>query len=184
MTDYTVNAKRSLSDVKRKIKLHLMPFFGGRKMAAISTADVRAYVAQRQAVTVRPDGTDKAGAANAQINRELAILKRAFRLATQAGKLLLRPHIPMLREDNVRQGFFEAEAFEAMRGHLPVDLRGIVTLRASEPLEARSPVLRPAPRLEPASRVHRGGAPISDRPPERGPQAPEAHPPFPGYRRW
>ena len=55
------------------------------------------------------------GASNAEINRELAALKRMYTLAMQAGKLLHRPHIPMLDERNVRQGFFEREQFEAVR---------------------------------------------------------------------
>jgi len=48
-------------------------------------------------------------------------------LAIQAGKLLHRLHIPMLREDNVRQGFFERDQFEDVRRHLAPQLRGIVT---------------------------------------------------------
>ena len=43
--------------------------------------------------------------------RELTILKRIFSLAMQAGKLLHKPHIPLLREDNVRTGFFEPEQY-------------------------------------------------------------------------
>jgi integrase len=127
INDYRVNQKRSLDDVERKIKLHLMPFFGWRRMSTITTADVRAYVGQRQADTTLDDGTTKPGAANAQINRELAILKRAFRLAVQAGKLLTMPHVPMLAENNVRTGFFEEDAFTAMRAHLPADLQGLAT---------------------------------------------------------
>ena len=44
------------------------------------------------------------------------MLKRMFTLAVQAGKLHGKPHIPMLREDNVRRGFFETAQFEAVRG--------------------------------------------------------------------
>lgn len=53
---------------------------------------------------------------NAEINRELTALKRMFTLAMQAGKLLHRPQIPMLQEDNVRTGFFEADQFASVRG--------------------------------------------------------------------
>ena len=49
-----------------------------------------------------------------------------FSLAVQAGKLHGKPHIPMLREDNVRTGFFEAEQFEAVCRHLPVPLCSVV----------------------------------------------------------
>jgi len=33
----------------------------------------------------------------------------------------------LLREDNVRQGFFEREAFDSVRAHLPAALRPLVT---------------------------------------------------------
>jgi integrase len=118
VADYKVNGKRTLRDVEHRIQLHLEPFFGGQKMASLTTDRVTAYVAHRQ----------EEGAANATINRELAILKRSFRLAVQAGKLMHRPHIPMLREDNVRRGFFEQDEFEDVRDALPEYLRGVVTL--------------------------------------------------------
>jgi integrase len=60
--------------------------------------------------------------------RELSALKRMFTLAIQAGKLLQRPHIPMLVERNVRKGFFERAQFEAVRHRLPPTYQGLVTL--------------------------------------------------------
>jgi integrase len=118
LNDYETNGKRALEHVKRRVELALKPWFGGRRMASISTADVRAYVKHRQ----------EAGAANATINRELAALKRMFSLAMQAEKLMHRPYIPMLREDNVRRGFFEREQFESVREHLPEPVQPIVTV--------------------------------------------------------
>jgi len=117
LTDYKVNGKRSLEHVTRRVDQHLKPTFGGRRMAGITTTDVRAYIDKRQ----------EEYTANASVNRELAALKRMYSLAIQAGKLLHRPHIPMLREDNVRQGFFERPAFESMRAHLPADVQPIAT---------------------------------------------------------
>ena len=67
-----------------------------------------------------------AGASNAEINRELALLKRMFTLAIQGGTLLYRPHIPMLREDNVRVGFFEREQFESTLANLPAEIQPII----------------------------------------------------------
>jgi integrase len=128
VTDYRVNGKRTLSKVEGIITNHLEPFFGGRRMAAITTAGIRSYVASRQAPVMRDDGTEKPGAASASINRELALLKRAFRLAQQDGKLLHAPHIPMLQEHNVRQGFFEREEFEDVRAALPQALHGVATV--------------------------------------------------------
>ena len=117
LTEYRVNGRRSIGGVTRRVEKGLRPFFGGRRMADLTTAHVRAFVAERQ----------KAGIANATINRELAALKRAFTLAVRAGKLLTKPHIEMLREDNARQGFFEREHFEAVRRNLPATVRPVVT---------------------------------------------------------
>lgn len=61
---------------------------------------------------------------NGEINRELTILKRAFSLAIQAGKLMMKRYIPLLKENNVRKGFFEREQFEALLAHLPEPVQG------------------------------------------------------------
>jgi integrase len=62
-----------------------------------------------------------------EINRELTVLKRMFSLAIEAGKLHHKPHFAMLREDNVRVGFFESEQYEAVLAHLPEGMRPAVT---------------------------------------------------------
>jgi integrase len=117
VNDYEVNRKRSLAGLKRRIKRHLQPVFGGKRLIAISTSDIRAYAAGRQSE----------GAANATINRELSALKRMFSLAVQAGKLHAKPYIPMLAENNTRRGFFEPAQFEAVKTRLPEALQGVVT---------------------------------------------------------
>jgi integrase len=150
--EYRVNRRRSIDELERRIDLHLMPFFQGRRMATITAAEVRRYIDQRQADTivvqkarrlVRPgrgrqpkDGRRpptiievpevRRGVSNAEINRELTALKRIFSLAIENGKLLHRPHIPMLTENNVRTGFFEADEFRAVEAHLPPELRPVV----------------------------------------------------------
>jgi integrase len=144
LNDYRTNGKRSTDSLEQKIHLHLQPWFGGRRMTSITTSDIRAYVAKRQGDTEiihRPytitlkNGTVRqvperrrpiAGVSNAEINRELTILKRIFSLAIQAEKLLHKPHIPLLREDNTRTGFFEREHFDSVRGHLPASLGPVV----------------------------------------------------------
>jgi integrase len=116
--EYEINGRRSLVGLRVRLKLGLTPFFSGRRMTSITMSDVRAYVLERQ----------KAGAANATINRELAALKRMFTLARQAGKLLMAPYIAMLEERNARQGFFERDLFEEVRSHLPEAVRPVVTV--------------------------------------------------------
>lgn len=130
--DYKINGKKTHRQVERRIALHLEPYFGGRRLVSISSADARSYIAHRQ----------DEGAANATVNRELAILRRAFRLAEQSGKVLHRPHIPTLREDNARQGFFERDQFEALRWALPQELRGVVSLAYFSAWRIKSEILR------------------------------------------
>ena len=50
--------------------------------------------------------------ADSTINRTLAALKRMFHLATECTppKVQFVPHIPTLKENNVRTGFVETEA--------------------------------------------------------------------------
>jgi hypothetical protein len=55
---------------------------------------------------------------NGEINRELTRLKRICNLARQNGKLTHVPYIPMLKERNVRTGFFEREQMEPVLAHL------------------------------------------------------------------
>src|SRR5690606_29904985 len=91
ITDYEVNGMRSIGVLKRRITLHLAPWFGGRRMATISSADVRASIAHRQAQRIvtrkahhakGPDGEwieipeETRPVSNAEINRELTTLKR------------------------------------------------------------------------------------------------------------
>src|SRR5207244_4442665 len=67
-----------------------------------------------------------ARASNGSINRELTALKRMFNLAVQAGKLVSKPYIPLLKENNVRKGFFEPEQFRSVKQHLPVHMQPVV----------------------------------------------------------
>ena len=115
LTDYRVNKKRSLRTVTLRVKKHLVPYFGGRRLATITPPLVRQYIAKRQA----------GGASNATINRDLVTLKRMFTLAVQGGKLMTRPYIPLLKESNVRKGFFEREQLQNVANHLPSHMRGI-----------------------------------------------------------
>jgi integrase len=117
MTNYRINKRRSLDAIERRFRKHVIPFFGGRRAASITTSDVERFIQSRQ----------EAGASNAEINRELAALKRGFCLGIQAGKLISKPHIPTLQEDNVRTGFFERQQFDTIWKHLPKELQPVAT---------------------------------------------------------
>lgn len=116
LNDYWVNNKRARKNAERYVRL-LGEYFGKCRMANITTADVRAYTAKRQ----------EQGVSNATINRELAALKRMFTLGLQSEKILRRPHIPILAEGNIRQGFFSEVDFLALQEVLPKQLKPVVT---------------------------------------------------------
>ena len=126
-TEYTVNRRASLDEAERRIRLHLLPFFRGMRMSDITPAHVRAYIAHRQQVGIlRRDGSRRANVSDAEINRELALLKRMFRLAVQTEKLIRAPHIPMLEERNTRAGFFEPDHLAAVLRQLPAPLQPVI----------------------------------------------------------
>jgi len=110
LSDYRRQGFRSLRDVERHVR-RLAEHFAGWRAIAITTVAVNAYIDRRR----------DEGAANATINRETGVLRRAFRLAVKM-KLLSenhRPTIEQLLEDNARQGFLEPADFAALCTHLP-----------------------------------------------------------------
>jgi integrase len=116
VNDYRANGRRSIYDLQRRIRKHLLPFFGKRRAGAISTSDARRFIVERQ----------EAGASNGEINRELATLKRAFSLGIESEKIFHKPHIPLLEENNVRVGFFEHDQFEGFVKYLSEHVRPVV----------------------------------------------------------
>lgn len=107
--DYRINELRSLGDVEARWRLHLKPFLGSVPAAQLDSRLLERYVDRRR----------EEHASNATINRELACLKRMYRLAYQASPPRVQsvPHFPHLREDNVRQGFVTPEQFARLVAH-------------------------------------------------------------------
>ena len=117
INDYAINGKKSKPDLERRINLHLTPVFQGRPLNSITTGDARAFAARRL----------DAGASPAEINRELATLKRAFRLAVENGRYHGRvPKIPMLKESAPRSGFFDDAMVDAVIDQLAPALQPVV----------------------------------------------------------
>ena len=132
LLDYKINGKR-YDWAELVVRVHLRPFFGSTKASKVGTDQIRAYIAARQEKQVRtmPGGKKRVvqPAANATINRELALLRRSFNLGRMATppKIASTPFIPMLAENNVRKGFFEHDAFLAVRQALPEEVRPVIT---------------------------------------------------------
>ena len=137
INDFVANKKQSEDVLRRRIRLHLMPFFGDRRLISITTMDVTAFVAKRQQDTIVSrkaqivDGVAleelTRPVSNAEINRELQVLKRIFSLAMESGRIAQKPTIKMLQEAPPRSGFFERDQYDAVLKHLPSEIRPIIT---------------------------------------------------------
>jgi integrase len=117
LNDYQVNQRKSLWRAELSVN-HLKEFFGGLKACNVDTALIRRYIKQRQID----------GARNATINRELAALRRMFRLAEQDDRIPRVPHFPMLEERNVRTGFLEHHQYQKLRDALRAYLKPILIM--------------------------------------------------------
>ena len=113
--DYRANGRRSLKRIEGALK-HLRGFFGDHFALDITSDRITSYIKWRQ----------DEGAAAATINRELAALRRAFRLAARAGKVALRPEVSMLRENNRRKGFFEPSQYDTLVQNMPDYLKPVI----------------------------------------------------------
>jgi len=118
LTDYRINERKSMIRAERSVN-HLKRSFEGFKVTDITTPRINCHIEMRIAE----------GAENGTINRELAALKRIFNLGARQTppKVDRVPFIPMLKENNVRKGFFEDGEFQALRKALPSYLQGFVT---------------------------------------------------------
>jgi len=115
LTDYEVNGRPSIKRLSFSIS-QLRNIFGDYNAMDITHDRILSYIKLRK----------DAGAENATINRELAALKRMFNLGKRALKVGQPPYIPMLKEDNVRKGFFEYPEYQAFLDHLPTYLQPVM----------------------------------------------------------
>lgn len=100
------------------MRVHLRPAFGSLVAAHLGTDALRNYVAKRL----------KAKAAHGTINRELALLRRAFNLGHRATppKVIRVPRFELLKEAPPRKGFLEIAQYRALMAELPDHLKAVV----------------------------------------------------------
>jgi integrase len=117
LADYRLRKRRDVATVEWRYKAHVEESLGRIQASRLTGAQIRAYVEDRR----------KGGASDATINRELAIIRRAFTLAMREDPPLVRraPHFPKLEEDNARQGFLEPEQYEKLLEELPLRLKAL-----------------------------------------------------------
>lgn len=113
--DYRMNERSSIGHVERRLKLHLIPALGEIRAVEFGTSNIKKYKSDRR----------REGGSNASINRELAIVKRAFHLAVASDppRVARMPSIAMLEENNVRKGFLEHDDYRKLRDELPQESR-------------------------------------------------------------
>jgi integrase len=113
--DYQLSKRKSVGRLATALKA-LEATFGGTLARTITLDRLTVYANERL----------ESGHASATVRYELAVLRRAFRLAQRAGKAICPP-FPAISVSNTRKGFFEREDFEAVRAHLPNELQRVVT---------------------------------------------------------
>jgi integrase len=108
---------RDVNHVEYRYASNIEPLLGRLPAARFGQAQVRQYIESRRG----------AGASDATINRELAIVRRGFKLGAREDPPLVhrQPAIPVLAETNVRQGFLEQEQYEKLLEELPASLKAL-----------------------------------------------------------
>lgn len=114
--DYLAKGKRSIHDVKDRIKNHILaehsPLLSQRALSLCYDQSIlRSYVSWRK----------EQGAANASVNYELSLIRRGFSL--NKNQISVLPIFPMLKVDNARKVFFSEEEYTLLCNNLPDDVR-------------------------------------------------------------
>lgn len=117
LDDNRLRGLRDAQHVQWRYEANIAPMLGRLLTSRFGPSQIRHYVTARRT----------AGASNATINRELAIIRRGFKLGTFEEPPLVQRQviIPMLAEDNVRQGFLEQHQYERLLEELPYGLKAL-----------------------------------------------------------
>jgi len=143
LRDYRINNKKSLMRAEISSK-NLLAEFNEILVSKITTSMIDMYIDKRMKSScgscnenfVGRDvclycGSEnvKNGVVSATVNRELSALKRMFKLGAENTPPLVGniPKINMLKENNIRTGFFEHGEFLEVRSQLPDYLKPVIT---------------------------------------------------------
>ncbi|GBD33631.1 hypothetical protein HRbin33_02626 [bacterium HR33] len=127
--DYAAKSRKSWKRANEALDI-LARRLGNRKAIEITAPLLARYVEERRQEV-----------ALATVAYELAVLKRAFSVATERGYLATRPVFPKLRVENARDEFIEDDEFYRIREALPDYPQGMVTFAWWTGWRVRSEVL-------------------------------------------
>jgi integrase len=115
--DYRLHDRADLCEAEQRVNRLLKPHFGHLRASGLTTKAIKQYIETRQ----------NEGRKNATINRELALLRRAFKLGYQHDpQLVFRlPIIKALKEDNIREGFLEADKYRIILDALTDEIKPV-----------------------------------------------------------
>ncbi|HMK21072.1 MAG TPA: site-specific integrase [Terriglobales bacterium] len=109
LADYENKERRSIDDARTRWTRHLEPFFGDTRAQAITSDQIQRYIDRRK----------EESASAATINRERALLLRAYKLGTRSRppKVTFVPDFPKLREAAPRAGFIDESQADKIAHH-------------------------------------------------------------------
>jgi integrase len=121
-SEYAINGRRSLGTLKGRLA-HLRDAFSSLRAVDVTEEKAERYKLMRLSEKTK---RGKKPIQPATVNRELAALRRAFRLAVRQKRIAAAPEITLLAENNVRQGFVEPGNFDRIVAALPSHLKDFV----------------------------------------------------------
>lgn len=116
--------KRSAKDDRSKLKVHLVPKFGNRRLCDITMRDIQAY-----------HGQVKQSNCAATANRHLSVLSKLYKLALEWGVIEKTPcaGVKKYQENNAKQRFLSQDEirrlYKAMEGKSPRSAMAIAALK-------------------------------------------------------
>lgn len=128
--DYMLNDRPSLRRLRCAVA-HLREHLGDAAVSSITASEATEYAAARVG----------AGAGRGTVNLELGVLRRAFRLAHELGRIAEVPRIRMLKAPSPRSGFVERPELERILMHLPAHVRPAVLVAALTGWRVKSELL-------------------------------------------
>lgn len=102
---YAAQHKRTSGADESKLRVHLLPRFGARKLDTLTTRDIQLY-----------HGEIKTSLTPATANRHLSLLSKLFKLAVQWGRLEKNPcqGVAKFKENNQRHRYLSQEEIQRM----------------------------------------------------------------------